>query len=103
MMEKPLTKQHSGTQTDTHFYESNIVSTYEWNEWELRRKAMKLVCTRSPAISNESLCSMLPLICARARTNRQSECEVVVIWYGYTRNVDKTITMQFEVTGPQIP
>ena len=43
-MEKPLTKQHSGTQTDTHFYESNIVSTYEWNEWELRRKAMKLVC-----------------------------------------------------------
>ncbi|KAK2176818.1 hypothetical protein NP493_637g01006 [Ridgeia piscesae] len=46
MIEKPLTKQHSGTQTDTHFYEENIVSTYEWNEWELRRKAMKLANMR---------------------------------------------------------
>ena len=32
-----------GTQTDTHILESNIVKTYEWNEWELRRKALKLV------------------------------------------------------------
>jgi len=33
-----------GTQTDTHFMESNVVKSYEWNEWELRRKAIKLVC-----------------------------------------------------------
>ncbi len=32
-----------GTQTDTHILEHNIVKTYEWNEWELRRKALKLV------------------------------------------------------------
>jgi len=33
-----------GTQTDTHFMEPNVVKSYEWNEWELRRKAIKLVC-----------------------------------------------------------
>ena len=41
--EAPITKCDSGTQTDTHFMESNIVKSYEWNEWELRRKAIKLV------------------------------------------------------------
>lgn len=43
MIEAPVTKCDSGTQTDTHFMESNIVKSYEWNEWELRRKALKLV------------------------------------------------------------
>lgn len=42
-IEAPITKCDSGTQTDTHFMESNIVKSYEWNEWELRRKAIKLV------------------------------------------------------------
>lgn len=44
MVEKPVTKCDTGTQTDTHFMESNIVKSYEWNEWELRRKAIRLVC-----------------------------------------------------------
>ncbi len=43
MIEKPITKADTGTQTDTHLVESNIVKNYEWNEWELRRKAIKLV------------------------------------------------------------
>jgi len=43
MIEKPKTKCDSGTQTDTHILEGNIVKNYEWNEWELRRKAIKLV------------------------------------------------------------
>ncbi|PVD30240.1 hypothetical protein C0Q70_09502 [Pomacea canaliculata] len=43
MVEKPVTKCDTGTQTDTHFMESNIVKSYEWNEWELRRKAIRLV------------------------------------------------------------
>jgi len=43
MIEVPVTKCDSGTQTDTHFMDSNIVKSYEWNEWELRRKALKLV------------------------------------------------------------
>lgn len=47
MIEKPVTKCDSGTQTDTHILESNIVKSYEWNEWELRRKAIKLVCMSS--------------------------------------------------------
>ncbi|CAF4887386.1 unnamed protein product, partial [Rotaria magnacalcarata] len=31
---------------ETHFYEKNIVKNYEWNEWELRRKALKLANLR---------------------------------------------------------
>ena len=46
MIEKPVMKADSETQTDTHFHESNIVASYEWNEWELRRKAIKLVSYR---------------------------------------------------------
>lgn len=47
MIEAPVTKCDSGTQTDTHFMESNIVKSYEWNEWELRRKALKLANLRT--------------------------------------------------------
>ncbi|XP_065071282.1 cilia- and flagella-associated protein 206-like [Rhopilema esculentum] len=47
MIEVPVKKADCGTQTDTHFMESNIVKTYEWNEWELRRKAIKLANLRT--------------------------------------------------------
>eukprot|EP00794_Sanderia_malayensis_P005318 gene5318-5987_t len=47
LMEAPVTKADFGTQTDTHINESNIVKTYEWNEWELRRKAIKLANLRT--------------------------------------------------------
>ena len=43
MVRPPVTKCDTGTQTETHFVERNIVKSYEWNEWELRRKAIKLV------------------------------------------------------------
>jgi len=43
-----MIKTDSETQTDTHFHESNIVASYEWNEWELRRKALKLVSSLCP-------------------------------------------------------
>lgn len=46
MVRGPVTKSDAGTQTDTHFMESNIVRSYEWNEWELRRKAIKLANLR---------------------------------------------------------
>ncbi|XP_039638694.1 cilia- and flagella-associated protein 206 isoform X3 [Perca fluviatilis] len=42
LLVKPITKCESGTQTDIHPVETNIVKSYEWNEWELRRKAIKL-------------------------------------------------------------
>ncbi|EDV22731.1 uncharacterized protein TRIADDRAFT_50604 [Trichoplax adhaerens] len=47
MVEAPVTKADMGTQTDTHILESNIVKSYEWNEWELRRKALKLANLRT--------------------------------------------------------
>lgn len=40
---KPSAKCESGTQTDVHPVETNIVRAYEWNAWELRRKAIKMV------------------------------------------------------------
>ncbi|KAM6367635.1 cilia- and flagella-associated protein 206 isoform 2-T2 [Alca torda] len=43
---KPTTKCDSGTQTDTHILPPTIVTSYEWNEWELRRKAIKLANLR---------------------------------------------------------
>uniref|UniRef100_UPI00398F4DAE cilia- and flagella-associated protein 206 isoform X2 n=1 Tax=Pristiophorus japonicus TaxID=55135 RepID=UPI00398F4DAE len=43
---KPLAMCDSCTQTDTHILEPNIVKSYEWNEWELRRKAIKLANLR---------------------------------------------------------
>ncbi|XP_044531319.1 cilia- and flagella-associated protein 206 [Gracilinanus agilis] len=42
---KPITKCESSTQTDTHIMPPTIIKDYEWNEWELRRKAIKLVCS----------------------------------------------------------
>lgn len=36
-----------GSQTDTHILDHNIVKNYEWNEWELRRKALKMTNLRS--------------------------------------------------------
>ncbi|CAJ1077515.1 cilia- and flagella-associated protein 206 isoform X1 [Xyrichtys novacula] len=42
LLVKPITKCESGTQTDIHPVETNIDRSYEWNEWELRRKAIKL-------------------------------------------------------------
>ncbi|XP_071391102.1 cilia- and flagella-associated protein 206 [Centroberyx affinis] len=44
---KPITKCDSCTQTETHPLETNIVKSYEWNEWELRRKAIKLANLRT--------------------------------------------------------
>lgn len=41
---KPITKNETSTQTETHILPPTIVRSYEWNEWELRRKAIKLVC-----------------------------------------------------------
>ncbi|NXL19792.1 CF206 protein, partial [Setophaga kirtlandii] len=43
---KPPLKRESGTQTDTHILPPTIVTSYEWNEWELRRKAIKLANLR---------------------------------------------------------
>lgn len=60
MIRAPVTKCDTGTQTDTHFMESNIVRSYEWNEWELRRKATKLVINSNfiknyPSLTNSYL------------------------------------------------
>ncbi|XP_061846571.1 cilia- and flagella-associated protein 206 [Colius striatus] len=41
-----LTKCDSSTQTDTHILPPTLVASYEWNEWELRRKAIRLANLR---------------------------------------------------------
>ncbi|XP_073348780.1 cilia- and flagella-associated protein 206 [Pagrus major] len=48
LLVKPINKCESSTQTDLHPVETNIVKSYEWNEWALRRKAIKLadLCTK---------------------------------------------------------
>ncbi|NWW49301.1 CF206 protein, partial [Pedionomus torquatus] len=43
---KPTMQCDSSTQTDTHILPPTIVTSYEWNEWELRRKAIKLANLR---------------------------------------------------------
>ena len=43
MIQAPITKCDMGVQTELHPIEMNLVKTYEWNEWELRRKAIRLV------------------------------------------------------------
>ncbi|NXJ83058.1 CF206 protein, partial [Trogon melanurus] len=43
---KSAAKCDSSTQTDTHILPPTIVTSYEWNEWELRRKAIKLANLR---------------------------------------------------------
>ncbi|XP_062247204.1 cilia- and flagella-associated protein 206 [Platichthys flesus] len=41
LLVKPITKCESSTQTDLHPVETNKVKSYEWNEWELRKKAIR--------------------------------------------------------------
>ncbi|XP_070589280.1 cilia- and flagella-associated protein 206 isoform X4 [Erythrolamprus reginae] len=43
---EPISKCDTSTQTDTHILPPTIVKNYEWNEWELRRKAIKLANLR---------------------------------------------------------
>ncbi|CAM9908944.1 unnamed protein product [Bubo scandiacus] len=43
---KSTIKCDNSTQTDTHILPPTIVTSYEWNEWELRRKAIKLANLR---------------------------------------------------------
>eukprot|EP00041_Stephanoeca_diplocostata_P038156 m.1481072 g.1481072 ORF g.1481072 m.1481072 type:complete len:693 (+) comp25173_c2_seq4:240-2318(+) len=50
-------KCDGGTQTDTHFVESNIVPGYESNEWELRRKAIKLANLRQKKTTSSQTAS----------------------------------------------
>jgi len=47
LIQYPVTKADMGTQTEVHPIETNLVKTYEWNEWELRRKAIKLANLRT--------------------------------------------------------
>ncbi|XP_068610132.1 cilia- and flagella-associated protein 206 [Brachionichthys hirsutus] len=44
---KPTATREGCTQTDTHPAETNIDKSYEWNEWQLRREAIKLANLRT--------------------------------------------------------
>lgn len=47
LLVKTISKSDASVQTETHPLETNIVKSYEWNEWELRRKAIKLANLRN--------------------------------------------------------
>uniref|UniRef100_A0A8C6P364 Cilia- and flagella-associated protein 206 n=1 Tax=Nothobranchius furzeri TaxID=105023 RepID=A0A8C6P364_NOTFU len=49
LQEMAITRSDSGTQTDIHPIIANIDRLYQWNEWEHRRKAIKLADLRTKA------------------------------------------------------
>lgn len=42
----PMQKVDASTSTPTHFVEKNLDPNYDWNEWNLRRKALKIANLR---------------------------------------------------------
>ena len=64
----PNTKCESGTQTDIHPIETNIVRTHEWNEWELRRKTISLV---------RAIATILHI--SRGKKRKDPHCFIVLI------------------------
>ncbi|XP_077075669.1 cilia- and flagella-associated protein 206 [Siphateles boraxobius] len=47
LLVKVISKSDASIQTEIHPVETNIVKSHEWNEWELRRKAIKLANLRN--------------------------------------------------------
>ncbi|KAA0196058.1 Cilia- and flagella-associated protein [Fasciolopsis buskii] len=52
MIERHLNLTDASMQTEVHPVESYIDNNYEWNEWELRKKALKLANLRRKATSS---------------------------------------------------
>uniref|UniRef100_A0A8C5Z7I5 Cilia- and flagella-associated protein 206 n=1 Tax=Marmota marmota marmota TaxID=9994 RepID=A0A8C5Z7I5_MARMA len=83
---KPITKCESSTQTDTHILPPTIVRAYEWNEWELRRKAIKLANLRQKIthsvqtdlshMRRENCSQVYPLKDASTQSNREGSTRV---------------------------
>uniref|UniRef100_A0A3Q3G600 Cilia- and flagella-associated protein 206 n=1 Tax=Labrus bergylta TaxID=56723 RepID=A0A3Q3G600_9LABR len=51
LLVNPITNCESGTQTDIHPLETNMDKSYEWNEGEVRRKAIKLLSLNADLLS----------------------------------------------------
>lgn len=72
-----MIKCEISTQTDLHPMETNIVRSYEWNEWQLRRNAIKLVSQmKSQDVcffghSHHVFCISFQLFCLFALNNIQ--------------------------------
>ncbi|XP_072498882.1 cilia- and flagella-associated protein 206 isoform X1 [Notamacropus eugenii] len=83
---KPITRCESSTQTDTHIMQPTIVKGYEWNEWELRRKAIKLanlrqklthsVQTNLSHMRRENSTQVYPLKTTGTQTKREDSTRV---------------------------
>lgn len=58
MLPEPTTniprKISQGVETPTHFMEENIVPSYSWNEWDLRRRALQIVNMRLKQMKTHS-------------------------------------------------
>ena len=84
---RPATKDAS-TGTPTHFIESHIDIHYHWNEWELRRRALK--------IANLTNCSTTSQQTDQSHFRRDNDAQV------YALRVKETQTKRDKGTNPPI-
>eukprot|EP01041_Mallomonas_annulata_P008154 gene8154-16763_t len=84
---KPLTRD-AGTETPVHFVEKHIDVNYHWNEWELRRRAIK--------ISNLKNCSTIAQQTDGSHFRRDNDTQV------YLPREKDTQTRRSKGTNPPI-
>lgn len=82
------TTKEAGTETPTHFVERHIDPNYHWNEWELRRRVLKVV--------NLKNCSTVGAQTDQSHYRRDGESQV------YLPRVKATQTRRDQGTNPVI-
>lgn len=93
---KTTIKCDSSTQTDTHILPPTIVTSYEWNEWELRRKAIKLVCiviTRFSLLDTKVQNKLLLTFIS---------CNINITLFKYTHFLYKWLNYFFHLFSPHV-
>lgn len=82
------TTKEAGTETPTHFVERHIDPNYHWNEWELRRRVLKVV--------NLKNCSTVGAQTDQSHYRRDGESQV------YLPRVKGTQTRRDQGTSPVV-
>jgi hypothetical protein len=84
---QPFTRD-AGTETPTHFQETYIDLNYHWNEWELRRRALKIVNLKHCATTSQQT--------DQSHYHRDNETQV------YLPRTNETQTKRDKGTNPPI-
>lgn len=85
--QKGLTKD-AGTETPTHFQERHIDVNYHWNEWELRRRALK--------VANLKNCETTSMQTDESHFKREASSQV------YLPRIKETQTRREKGTNPPV-